>query len=143
MEEITYRVVNLTRDRELASKVRLATSFSARLIGLLKHEELPPGEGLLIRPCKSVHTFGMRFPIDVLFLDERGVIVDAWCQMPPNRLTWPVREAKEVLELPAGTVLAARTIPGDRLALVKNENIDKVVSIRKDKEEAAPKQHIG
>jgi len=140
VEEKTYRVVNLTRGRELASEVRVASSFSARLIGLLKHKELPPGEGLVIRPCNSVHTFGMRFTIDVLFLDEQGVIVDAWCQMPPNRVSGIVREAKEVLELPAGTVLASRTLPGDRLALIEND--DKNGKLWEEKDEPAPKQQV-
>ncbi|MBO8126921.1 MAG: DUF192 domain-containing protein [Firmicutes bacterium] len=111
------RVVNATRGVELASSAQVAASFLERLVGLLGRKGLHPGEGLIIQPCNSVHTFLMRFPIDVLFLDAEGTIVHMWSEMPPNRATWVVWAAKRVVELPAGTLLATGTRPGERVEI--------------------------
>jgi hypothetical protein len=60
------RVMNTTRDRVLATSVREAATPWTRMVGLLGHATLPPGEGVYLRPCGAVHTWFMRFPIDVL-----------------------------------------------------------------------------
>lgn len=114
----SYKVINSTRGVDLAEQAEVADTFLTRLVGLLNRENLPAGEGLIIRPCNSVHTFFMRFPIDVLFLNADGKIVDMRCELMPHRATQIVPEAKSVLELPAGTVLATRTMPGDQLEFV-------------------------
>jgi len=64
-------VRNHTRDTVLAHAVEVADTSAKRRTGLLKHEKLEPGEGLWIVPCESVHTFFMKFPIDLLYLDRR------------------------------------------------------------------------
>jgi len=113
--EDAVRVVNRTREIHLGNKVRTAQTFLSRLVGLLGTAAIAEGEGLWIVPCRSVHTLGMRYPIDVAFLDARGVVVGILEGLPPNRVGRVVRDARGALELRAGTLAATGTAPGDRL----------------------------
>ncbi|MEX2532292.1 MAG: DUF192 domain-containing protein [Gemmatimonadota bacterium] len=109
------RVVNSTRDRDLGRRVGLANRRWSRLRGLLGRKELPEGEGLLIHPCRAVHMYGMRFPLDVLFLDERGQVDALYEGLEPWKRTGLHREARYALELPVGTIAATETRKGDRI----------------------------
>jgi hypothetical protein len=109
------RVNNATRDRLLADRAEQAVSFKARLVGLMGRRALPVGEGLYILPCNSIHTFFMRIPIDVAFLDGDGVILKQFMALPPWRATSIYLRARSVLELPAGVLEASGTQEGDRL----------------------------
>jgi uncharacterized membrane protein (UPF0127 family) len=111
----TVRVVNRTREITLGDKVRTASTFLSRLGGLLGTAAIGDGEGLWIVPCRSVHTLGMRYPIDVAFLDARGVVVGTLEGFPPNRVGRVFRDARGALELRAGVLAATGTSPGDRL----------------------------
>lgn len=111
-----YRVMNLTRNTPLADQASRADSFFERFKGLMGVTELPEGHGLHIWPCNSIHTFFMKIPIDALFLDEGGQVVDICHAMPPWRLSRVYLKAQSVLELPAGTAKASQTKPGDRLS---------------------------
>jgi hypothetical protein len=113
--EDTVRVVNRTREILLGDRVRTAQTFLSRLAGLLGTAAIAEGEGLWIVPCRSVHTLGMRYPIDVAFLDARGVVVGILEGLPPNRVGRVFRDARGALELRAGTLAATGTAPGDRL----------------------------
>jgi uncharacterized protein len=86
------RVVNRTRGIVLGGRIRTASTFLPRLVGLLGTAAIEDGEGLWIVPCRSVHNLGMRYPIDVAFLGARGA-----------------------LELRSGVLAATGTVPGDRL----------------------------
>lgn len=99
----------------LATRVRRADRFWTRLRGLLFRAALADDEGLLLVPCGSIHTVGMRFPIDALFLDGDGVVLHALHRVPPWRIPPPVRGARMVLELAAGTLARHGTGPGDRV----------------------------
>lgn len=109
------RVVNRTRGTVLGVRVRTAHTFLSRLKGLLGTSGPAEGEGLWIVPCRSVHTFGMRYPIDVVFLDAGGVVVGVLAGLPPNRIGRFFRGARGALELRAGTLVATGTASGDRL----------------------------
>lgn len=109
------RVVNRTREILLGDKVRTAQTFLSRLVGLLGTAAIAEGGGLWIVPCRSVHTLGMRYPIDVAFLDARGVVVGILERLPPNRVGRRFRDARGALELRAGTLAATGTAHGDRL----------------------------
>lgn len=87
--------------RELAGHVLLADSLFLRMKGLLGRESLEQGHCLWIRPCKGVHTFFMRFAIDVIFLDRQQRVVELACNLAPNRMTPVYGKAASVLELPA------------------------------------------
>lgn len=86
---------------EVASRrVPVAVTLLSRLLGLALLSSERAGEGLLIPRCRSVHTFGMRFDVDVLFLDRDGATVAVRPAVPPNRVLWE-RAAAAVLELRA------------------------------------------
>ncbi|MBI5906023.1 MAG: DUF192 domain-containing protein [Deltaproteobacteria bacterium] len=114
-----YRVVNRTRGTVLGTRVREARTFTSRLGGLLGSRGLSPGEGVWIAPCRCVHTVGMRFPIDVAFVDGRGAVIGVSGALPPNRISRFVRGARGALELPAGTLAETGTGIGDVLAFVE------------------------
>jgi uncharacterized protein len=86
----------------------------SRMRGLLGRSELPVGEGLLLKPCGSVHMFFMRFAIDVVFLDRELTAVGVVPELRPWR-TAGRRGAKAALELPAGEAARRGIKPGDRL----------------------------
>jgi len=109
------RVENLTRGQTLVTAGRVADTFWSRLRGLLGSKPLSPGEGLLIMPCKSIHTHFMSFPIDVLYVDGEGEVVGVDQGMPPWRFGRSHRRARFVIELPAGTVADTSTQLGDQL----------------------------
>lgn len=85
--------------------------------GLLGRDTLPAGEALWLTPCKSVHTIGMKFPIDILFLDKNRKVVGVEESIPPNRFSSFVFRAEGALELPAGTVSQSETRLGDTVEL--------------------------
>lgn len=113
-----WQAVNRTRGTVLGSRVRAATTFFGRLKGLLGTRELPREEGLWIVPCGSVHSFGMRYPIDVCFLDRDGVVVGLFPALSPNRVVRPIARAAGALELPAGAIAETGTRRGDRVELI-------------------------
>jgi uncharacterized membrane protein (UPF0127 family) len=101
--------------RPLARSAGLADSFWQRARGLLGRPPLAEGEGLIIRPCKAIHTWGMGQPIDVAFLDPGGRVVASYESLAPNRQTsWHPRAACAV-ELPAGSLGRAAVGLGDRI----------------------------
>jgi uncharacterized protein len=110
------RVRNVDRDAELGTRIGVADGWWSRSRGLLGRDALAPGEGLLLTPCRSIHMYGMRFPLDVAFLDREGTVVETYADLAPGRRTGWHRTARHALELPAGTLAATGTGPGDRLA---------------------------
>jgi len=113
-----FQVVNRARGTVLATRLEVAGSAAERTKGLLGRDGLAPGEGLWIVPCESVHTFFMRFAIDVLFLDASGCLIRAVRDLKPWRVCWPVWRARVVVEIPAGTVALRNIQTGIRYQLV-------------------------
>lgn len=114
------RVTNQTRGGLLADRADIADTSAKRRTGLLKHTGLAPGEGLWISPCEGVHTFAMKFPIDVIFLSKQKKILKIRPDMGKSRMALSLR-AHSVLELPAGTLAATGTVKGDQLEFEKYE----------------------
>lgn len=108
------KIRNPSRDTILADRAQIADTSKTRKIGLLKHNQLELGEGLWITPCEGVHTIGMKFPIDVLFLDKKRKVLKIRAAMPKWRMS-ACLFAHSVLELPSGTAAATRTTAGDQL----------------------------
>ena len=102
---------------ELGNDISLAASLPARLKGLLGKNKLEAGKGLLIQPCKGIHTFFMRFSIDAVFLDKGNRVVALAHALPPNRMTSIYPKAVSVLELPAGT-LGEGVVVGDTIEFI-------------------------
>ncbi|MBP1763373.1 MAG: hypothetical protein H6Q65_431 [Firmicutes bacterium] len=111
---------NVTQQTQLASRLRIAVTFLQRLKGLLGTKFLPEGEALLIRPCSSVHTLGMNYAIDVLFMTADDRVLKIAASMPPGRaaVAWG---SSYVLELPPGIAAKTGTVVGDQLFIKKHE----------------------
>jgi uncharacterized protein len=112
------RVRNQTRDTVLAERADIADTAAARNRGLLKRTSLESGEGLWIVPCEGVHTIGMKFPIDVVFLSRKRKVLKIRREMKKWRMAICLR-GHSVLELPAGMCDAAQTKVGDQLEFEK------------------------
>jgi uncharacterized membrane protein (UPF0127 family) len=107
------RAFNPRSGKYIASNVIEAATIFMRMKGLLGRDSLPPGEALWLRPCKSVHTIGMKFPIDILFLGRDNRVVGVEENIPPNRFSAFVYKAAGALELPAGAISESGTRAGD------------------------------
>ena len=108
---------NASTGRVIADRVGVAATRASRAVGLLSRSGLEPGEALWIVPSRGVHTWGMRFTIDVLALDESGVVIDCVSNLRPWRIRLPRLGTAGVLELPAGTLAASRTGIGHQVIL--------------------------
>ena len=108
------QIFNLMRKTHLALNAEIAGSGGKRTKGLLGRMGLAPGEGMWIVPCEAVHTFGMQFPIDLVYLDRGLRIKKVRSNVPPWRLS-ACLSAHSILELPAGTICESQSQPGDLL----------------------------
>ena len=120
MSREPLRVRNLTRGSGVAGRVRRADQAWSRMVGLLGRRSLAGDEGLLLTPCTSIHTFFMRFPIDILYLNREHAVVKVAKDLRPFRVSACLRGAHSILELPTGAVEASGTQVGDRLALASD-----------------------
>jgi len=109
-------VHNKTRNRPLGTSVRTASGTIARMRGLLRTESLPEGDGLWIRPCRGIHSIGMKYVFDALFIDPSMKVVGICQRFPRNRISRIFTSAAGVLELPAGTIERTGTRVGDEIA---------------------------
>ena len=116
------RVRNQSKNTILGDRVGIADTSATRRTGLLKHSRLEPGEGLWIAPSEAVHTFGMKFSIDVLFLDKKRKVLKIRNDMVRSRMAICLR-AHSVLELPSGTATAMQTAVGDQLEFEKYDDV--------------------
>jgi uncharacterized protein len=98
-------------DRVVCERCTLAADPVTRMKGLLGRRALPPGEGLLLRPGGSIHTFFMRFPIDAVFLDREQRVVKVAADVAPWRMA-AARGARSVLELGSGEAARLGIEPG-------------------------------
>lgn len=113
-------VRNLTKQTLLADRAGRAETPAQKNRGLLKHTSLEPGDGLWIKGTNAVHTFFMKFPIDLVYLNRRLEVVKVRHAVGAWRLSWAMR-ANSVLELPAGMARQTRTEPGDQLEFQRLE----------------------
>jgi len=112
------QVKNVTRGTMLATRLQAAHTGPKRRKGLLGRDKLASGEGLWIAPCESVHTFFMRFPIDLVYLDREKRIKKTRSAVGPWRLS-ACLSAHSILELPAGTIRETQTERGDTLEIAE------------------------
>jgi uncharacterized membrane protein (UPF0127 family) len=109
-------LVNERTHTAVATEVELASTRASRRRGLLGRDSLDPSCALMLTPCVAVHTAFMRFPIDIIFLDQDGVTVKLVADLRPWRMAAAAR-AHSVIELAAGTLRRQAIALGDRLYL--------------------------
>ena len=128
-------VINLTKETWLATKVRKADNFLTRLVGLLKRTNLGPEEALWLTPSRGIHTIGMKFPIDIVFLNKSHHVVGLMAGLAPYRISPVHFNGYSVLELPNGTIKKSRTEIGDQfeISLVETSEIDDLRDTRLSK----------
>lgn len=100
------RITHVESGTVIAQRVAQANSLVLRLLGLMFRKDLGEFDGLLLQPCNSIHTFFMRFPIDVVFLSSSNQVVKVIRAMPPWRMSWLYLRAVKTLELRAGALPA-------------------------------------
>jgi uncharacterized membrane protein (UPF0127 family) len=118
--EAQLKIRNRTRGGVLACEGRAGLSSWSRLRGLLGSPPLRQGQGLLLDSCSWIHTLGMRFPIDVLYLNRERVVLRTDVNMRPNRVGPLVWRACSVVELPVGAIERTGTRIGDRLEITQS-----------------------
>jgi uncharacterized membrane protein (UPF0127 family) len=111
-------IQNWTRAAPIAEQIEVARGMLRRGLGLMGRHGWPSSDGLVLTGCNSIHTFFMRMPIDVVYLDRESRVLRADGAMPPWRLGPIVWKAKTVVELPAGTIARTGTKPGDLLQVI-------------------------
>jgi hypothetical protein len=114
---IRVKVMNRTAKRVLADRAILAKTWMERMVGLLGKKRLEDGEGLVIEDCSAIHTFLMKFPIDVLFLDEEMKVIATLSHLKPFRIAIR-RKGRVVVELPSGKIEESKTKMGDMVEII-------------------------
>jgi uncharacterized membrane protein (UPF0127 family) len=110
---LTY---NQTTQEIIARRTIAAHSFLTRLRGLMFTASLPPDTALWLKPCNGVHMFFMRYPLDIIFLDNNLTVVHIIENLQPWRVSPIIKKATSVLELPAGSI-TGKVNPGDRFSI--------------------------
>jgi uncharacterized protein len=113
------KIFNRTKNSCIASRVDFADNFLARLKGLLGKKSLDGGHALVISPCVSIHTIGMRFPIDAVFFDKGRKAVGVIRNLRPGKLSRIFPKAKGVIEIAGGTLSELDVEPGDELVFAE------------------------
>lgn len=109
-------LVNERTREQVATSVEIAATRQSRRRGLLGRDRLEDKSAMLLAPCTAVHTAGMRFAIDVVFVDRQGFAVKIVRHLQPWRISLAAG-ARAVIEMPAGTLRWGQVLPGDRLYL--------------------------
>lgn len=107
------QIKNETRGTVLGRNVELADNAWARLKGFLFRPPPQSGEGILLTPCNAIHMWGVRFPLDVVYLDAGGRVLKVLESLRPWAAPGRVSDGRYVLEVPVGTIEATGTTVGD------------------------------
>lgn len=115
-----YRAINQNNGVVLADRLRVARTFKSRSVGLLNRTSLETGEALLIEPCTSIHTFFMKFSIDVLFLDKEGYVVKIARNIKPWKLAGCLWGGYMVMEFSSGARVNDVVFKGNKIKIEEN-----------------------
>ena len=121
---VARRLVNVRTGQVVAHALLTAFDSASRRKGLLGRDSLPEGTAMLIAPSNAVHTFFMRFPIDVAFVARDGRVIKVRAAVPPWRMTASLR-GFTVIEFAAGTLARSNTIAGDSLICEPADTVDR------------------
>ena len=111
------QLYDVTRQTCIVDELETAADARSRARGLIGHAALDAGQGMLIRPCRWIHMFGMGFPIDVLYVNKHWDVVAVTENLAVNRIDRPVLRAQFVVEIRAGDIRRTGVQVGDRLEL--------------------------
>ena len=112
-------IANISKNTILAQEVIIADTFFNRLKGLLGRNSLGAKEALVIKPANSIHTFFMRFSIDLIFLDKQNRVIQVKENIKPFRLIFSSLKVLSVIELPTNTITDTQTQVGDIISVEK------------------------
>jgi protein-S-isoprenylcysteine O-methyltransferase Ste14/uncharacterized membrane protein (UPF0127 family) len=115
-------IVNTTKGIDLQQRVTVAGNFFARLVGLLGTVNPDPQKAFYIDPCMGLHTLGMKYPIDVVFLNSERKVIKLLPNLSPNRITRIMLSAKCAIELPPNTLNDNLFQIGDQLKVITDEH---------------------
>jgi len=116
------QLVNKTKNQLVVAHLAEANTLWSRLRGLLGRTSLPDDEGMLFDLNNSIHTFFMKFAIDVVFVDKNWRVVKTFAAVKPGRMIWPILTARATLEFSEGTIARAKIEIGDQLNVSGGEN---------------------
>ena len=125
MERRKYCVYNQTRESFLSLDVTPADTIFSRLRGLIGKLRLRSDEGLWVVPSRGVHTVGVLFPLDLIYLDAQYRVIHVMESFPSFRIAPLKTRAESVLELPTHTIYSSHTQPGDQLLICLAEEMER------------------
>lgn len=121
MGEALYSLLEVESGNVVIENLHVADTFWKQVVGLLGKRGLDESEGLWIEPCNGVHTFGMRFEIDLLFLDKSGLAVHKALHVKPWRICGPIWGTRVIVEMPAGALVRGNIRPGRHYIKIPRE----------------------
>jgi uncharacterized protein len=124
MKRRAYCVYNQTRECFLSLNVTAADTIFSRLRGLIGRLKLRSDEGIWVVPSRGVHTLGLLFPLDLIYLDEHYRVIHLVEYFPSFRIAPLKTQAESVLELPTHTIYSSQTQPGDELVICVAEEME-------------------
>jgi uncharacterized membrane protein (UPF0127 family) len=124
MKRRTYCVYNQTRECFLSLEVTAADTIFSRLRGLIGRLKLRSDEGIWVVPSRGIHTLGLLFPLDLIYLDEHYRVIHLVEYFPSFRIAPLKTQAESVLELPTHTIYSSQTQPGDQLVICVAEEME-------------------
>jgi uncharacterized protein len=124
MKSKSYCVYNQTRESFLSLDVTAADTIFSRLKGLIGRLKLRSDEGIWVVPSRGVHTLGLLFPLDLIYLDENYRVIHLVEYFPSFRIAPLKTQAESVLELPTHTIYSSQTQPGDQLVICVAEEME-------------------
>jgi uncharacterized membrane protein (UPF0127 family) len=123
MKRKAYCVYNQTRECFLSLDVTAADTIFSRLRGLIGRLKLRSDEGIWVVPSRGIHTLGLLFPLDLIYLDEHYRVIHLVEYFPSFRIAPLKTQAESVLELPTHTIYSSQTQPGDQLVICVAEEM--------------------
>lgn len=112
-------MVNKKNDVVIANKVAVANTFVTRLRGLMFKKNFEENSAIMIFPCKIIHTFFMRFSIDVIFLSKDNMVLNIIENMTPGKISSLVKDSQTIVELPTGKVKESKLKQGDIICITE------------------------
>lgn len=112
------KVYNSSKNQIIADDVKVAQNFFTRSFGLLLRKSLSENEGLIIKPCCSIHTFFMKFSIDVLFVNSKNQIIALYENVKPYRILPIHLSSRYVIEFPSGSISSKNIENGNLITIL-------------------------